>query len=317
MSKKKDHKKRSKWANLFNSHKLFDVSLILIGLMGPVSEGHCTFGDEVDDGISWDFHSTTTFDYSNTSLYCRSPVFDYESNNYQSFMGDSFSPGFENDLDFLNEYGHFDSPPHQPRPQPVRDPAACVPAIDEDQLSISELVARFERESELETALELTGELPTLNEERTHRFSLASDETIACMEEKKEKGETLESRVQNICNSELGEHGKGKEKGDNQSQRVTQSPDVSDKPLEKPNLVHFTTYFTSHPIPLNYELTSLKDQAGIPTSNMTLEMSQQQAYSYFNNCFGLKQGNAAVGGMGVTISRGRISAIRLYMSSQQ
>ncbi|MBX9697290.1 MAG: hypothetical protein K2X53_04310 [Alphaproteobacteria bacterium] len=273
----------------------FDISLILIGVMGAAGEGHCTFPNEFDESF-WDYHSTTTYYDSNTSLYCRSPVFDYNDNNYQSFTDDSFSPKFEKGSDFLYECGHFDFTSPQPQQQPVRDTVTAVLEMDKEPLSITERLENFEGE--------FAGEFSTQKEEKTLNLSPARAETIACSE-KKTRGAAPEIKAQNSHESQKTD----------QVEDMSQSPKLSDKPREIPTFVDVTSYFTPEHIHIMNRF-ALKGLEGIPQQNMTLEMTKKETLDWINGCLVLQKTNPNAGGLGYTISGGKISAIRLYMSYQ-
>lgn len=310
MSMKVDHKKQSKWVKPLNSHKGVGISLILIGVMGVVGEGQCTFHDELYDRDDWNSHPTMGFCDSITSLSPAHPLFDYGDDSHQDMSDVNFFNRFENDLEFLKEYGNFDPTSHQPQEQAPSDTAPLFQEEDEEQWPISELLAKFERESELEAALKRAEKFPTLEEETTHKRSLASDETIAVMEEK--VGGNAESVVQNIGKSEVCV----KAEDTSPLEGLSQSPDLSENLSKKVSSVQISSYSITAPASLSFKL-SLKDQAGVLTGNINLEMSQKQALSYINDCLFLQRENSHGGGIGFTINQGRISAIRTYTRQMQ
>jgi hypothetical protein len=297
MSKKKDHEKRSKWANLFNSQKLFDISLILVGVMGAAGEGHCTFCDGFDDEDLWSVHSSGGSYDTSASLSYDPHLLDFNDDNRQDITDVNFFAEFESGLEFLKEHGNFRTNPHQPQQQPVRDTLTALLEMDEHQLSITEQLEKFEEE--------VAGEFSTPKEEKTLNLSPAQAEAIACIE-KKTRGDTPEIKAQNSNASQKTD----------QVEEMSQSPELRDKPREIPTLVGVTSYFTPQRIHIMNRF-ALKGLEGIPQQNMTLEMTKKETLDWIKGCLVLQKTNPNAGGLGFTVSGGKISAIRLYMNYQQ
>lgn len=302
-------KKRSNWANLLRGNTLVNIVLILGGVLGAVDKGRCTRLNEFDDENPWNVHSFMGSYGVNDALSRSSPMGCFGDEWNQDITDTNFFNGFENDFEFLNECGVFESTSHQSQQQTVRDAATSRSDSDEEQHPTHNALEEVGRESEiLRTPVTVAGAFPTPDEQKIPKRSLARDETVVWMEKARSR-EASEIKAKNTTESKMCEQ--GKERG--QLQGAIQKIDLRSDLPQMVSSVHVSSYLTATPISLALR-SSLRDQRGVLTGSTTVEMSQQQAVCYINDCLALQRDtlHSRGGGIGFTISHGKISAIRTY-----
>lgn len=302
-------KKQSNWANLLRGNTLVSISLVLGGVLGAVDKGRCTHLNEFDEENPWNVHSFMGSYGVNDALSCSSSMGCFGDECNQDMTNTIFFNGFENDFEFLKDYGAFESTSDQSQQQTVRDAATSRSDSDEEQHPTHNALEEVVRESEiLRTPVAVAVAFPTPDEQKIPKLSLARDETVVWMEKARGR-EVPEIKAKNTTESKMCEQGKER----SQLQGIIQKIDLRSDLPRMVSSVHVSSYLTATPISLALR-NSLKDQRGVLTGSTTVEMSQQQAVSYINDCLALQRDTlrSRGGGIGFTISHGKISAIRTY-----